>query len=175
MLDSARMNRPFELVYGECAGRGLRYALALLRNHSDAEEAVQEAFCRMQQSGLVESNREYQGTFFRTLRNHCIDRLRKKSVRRETDSPELQGVGQQGDPVEFNELVCLLERAIVELPENWSRALLLKTRTGLSYAEIAQEMDATNDQIRTWIYRARRQLEDELILAGHIESDTRSD
>ena len=53
-----------------------------------------------------------------------------------------------------------------QMPAAWSEALKLKINGQLSYADIATVMDATRDQVRTWIYRGRRFLESELKLSS---------
>ena len=49
-----------------------------------------------------------------------------------------------------------------ELPNQWADALRLKVDGGLSYDEIARSLECTRAQVRTWIYRARRKLEEQL-------------
>ena len=65
--------------FSEYSQRGLRYAYGLLRNWTDAEEVVQEAFCRMLKSRHVtaEAN-EFAAVFFRVVRNLCIDEIRRR-------------------------------------------------------------------------------------------------
>lgn len=56
------------------------------------------------------------------------------------------------------ETVAQVRRAIARLPENFRTALVLCEYENLSYAEIAQTLNASVPQVKTWIYRARRQL-----------------
>ncbi len=148
----------------------MRYALALLRNSCDAEEAVQETFCRLHAAGNGHES-DYRRRFFVTLRNHCIDLIRRKRVRREvamggaiderTEGPAQQLVG--------NETMLAVEDAIGQLPLQWQQSLQLRVYAELGYDEIASIMGATRNQVRTWIYRARRQLEDCLTAKGVLE------
>ena len=140
-----------------------RYALSIVRLWSDAEEIVQEAFCRLIQKGhLSTPNRK--ALLFKTIRNLSIDLLRKKGRLKfepivEWNTPpdnahhrddELQGLQQ------------IVDRIMDQLPDNWSAALNLKVNAGLGYDEISNVLGATRDQVRIWIYRARKQIHHEL-------------
>lgn len=163
------MNSQLDSFYHEYARQGMRVAYALLRNRSDAEEAVQETFCRMHKANLTEKDDAFGGKFFVTLRNHCIDRIRRNRVSVEFHAFSELPARQNQQEWEYFELVEEIESAIQQLPEDWSRALLLKTHGRFSYQEIAELTDSTIAQVRTWIFRARRQLEDQLTKAGVIQ------
>ena len=61
----------------EVTSQANRFALSIVRETSDAEEIVQEAFCRLiQKEGLSVANRK--ALLFKTIRNLSIDLLRKK-------------------------------------------------------------------------------------------------
>ena len=149
--------------FQDCADRGLRYAMAILHNHSDSEEAVQETFFRLHRHSIECGDKSYRGMFFKTLRNHCIDLLRKRRVRNEHgDSDQLEQIaGQNLDFAvgESSELKQMIFFEISHLPESMKQALLMRVHGQLSYDEIANALDASKQQVRTWIYRARRKLE----------------
>lgn len=161
-----------ELLYRQCARRGIRFASAMLKNKCDAEEAVQETFLRMHKSAECETESEYQGRFFKTLRNHCIDRLRKVKVRREQRVVEEGLIEEHYCKLTENELSLFVQNTIDQLPQDWSQALLLKTHGQLSYKEIATATQSSPTQVRTWIYRARRELEKKLVAAGFLGSQS---
>jgi RNA polymerase sigma-70 factor (ECF subfamily) len=56
------------------------------------------------------------------------------------------------------EAVLQVRRAIDRLPENFRAALVLCEYEKLSYAQIAETLDASIPQVKTWIHRGRRQL-----------------
>jgi len=149
--------------------RGYRYAHALLRNVDDAEETVQEAFCR-----LVEANGSaprpedpaFEPTFFKVVRNLSIDRIRK-NARRDHEPLDEAVHGPTIDAVPDEEpLEARLASLSAELPENQLSALELRVNAGLGYDAIAEVMDVTTAQVRTWIFRARRHLRCALEKAG---------
>jgi RNA polymerase sigma-70 factor (ECF subfamily) len=159
--------------YEACARQGIRYAMALLHNESDAEEAVQEAFCRLhaaKRARLLEPT-SFRASFLVTLRNHCIDRMRRRRIQREYARPTVidSVPSQKATSDDCNETAKAIEQALSQLPESWRRSLELRVYGELSYDEIAEATGSTRNQIRTWIYRARRALEETLTANGILE------
>jgi RNA polymerase sigma-70 factor (ECF subfamily) len=155
------------------APRGIRYAFSMLRNQADAEEISQEALCRLWaaypnwKNGDGQSlEKQFPSLYFTAIRNQCIDLIRKRSKRKHI------GLDLTVEPAARHEsatepgLETQIAGWLEQLPAQWADALKLKVNGQLSYAEIAEVMNATHAQVRTWIFRARRQLETELDKAG---------
>ena len=169
-IESATDRSSSDQTYQTCARQGIRYAMSILRNQSDAEEAVQEAFCRLQRRSTEGDESAYRGRFFVTLRNHCIDLIRRRTIRKEVrlaqdfENPRASTV-QNSENVD---VVVAVEDAMSRLPENWRNVLHLRVHGELSYQEIADMTGSSFSQVRTWIYRGRRQLEADLTKSGII-------
>lgn len=67
------------------------------------------------------------------------------------------------------ETVTRVRAAIDKLPEHFRSALVLCEYENMSYADIAKTLDASIPQVKTWIFRARRQLE--LMLKDYVEGN----
>lgn len=161
--------------FDQHAQRATRYAMSLMRSWADAEEVAQEAFCRLIEKETitnVDSQSAARAILFTTVRNLSVDRLRKQG-RRKFDLVDEQSLPTK----EMGLSDCGLERlesvitaAIKDLPEEWAEALQLKVNGGLSYGEIANVLSATQNQVRMWIFRARKQLHVELKKSGLLET-----
>jgi RNA polymerase sigma-70 factor (ECF subfamily) len=154
-----------------------RYAMSIVRRWADAEEITQEAFCKLLTNrtvAKVESNSEAKAILFTTVRNLSIDRLRKQSKRKfEPIDAQTIATPQSGhSKVGLEQLEAGISQAMDDLPEEWSEALQLKVNGGLSYDEIAKVLSASHNQIRTWIYRARKQLQADLKQAGLLGEES---
>ena len=69
---------------------------------------------------------------------------------------------RENDPLDVtlgNETVRRVRDAIAKLPEHYRAALVLCEYERMPYAEIAVALSASVPQVKTWIFRARRQLE----------------
>lgn len=158
----------------QVAPQATRYAMSIVRVWADAEEIVQEAFCRMVQSDRLSEEADFdtdsaqRALFFAMVRNLSIDRLRKKKRRRfePMDVGKLATNKNHSDETTLQRLEKSVQAILKELPSQWSDALQLKVNGGLSYEEISNVLDATHAQVRTWIYRARKQLEKDLAQQG---------
>ena len=166
------------------APQATRYAMSIVRVWADAEEIVQEAFCRLLQSksfsgdcdprtdGSVTDEAATNGSekayLFATVRNLAIDQLRKQKRRRfePLDVGLLPNKQVPTDDSRLRRLELSVQAILKDLPSQWSDALQLKINGGLSYLEIADVLGATHAQVRTWIYRARKQLEKDLHKQG---------
>jgi RNA polymerase sigma-70 factor (ECF subfamily) len=163
--------------FDEFWGWGRRYARRLLANEADSEDVVQEAFCRLvakhaRSEGESAEPRslprpELAAIFFTTVRNLCVDRLRRIRPRSNLDAqewiehfPSAEGIAIAKETRE------LIRRGLARLPDRWRQALLLRAAFELNYEEISQIMGCTKARIRTWIFRARQQLSGELQLEG---------
>lgn len=159
----------------EIAPQAKRYAMSILRVWADAEEVVQEAFCRLIQSNQIdethESGSHLKPLLFTTVRNLAIDQLRRQKRRRfePLDLGQLAGSNHHSDDTRLQQLENAIESILKDLPIQWSEALQLKINGGLSYDEIANVLDATKSQVRTWIYRARKKLDRELSQQGFLD------
>ncbi len=165
----------FPALYARYADRGVRYAYSLLRDEDESEEVVQEAFCRLLRplrgGDVKPSLGGFSAIFFRTLRNLSIDVLRKRSHRQHLS---LEAVGEE--PLARSvESEAAMQQAVAQLmtglSENYRHALELKVNANLSYDEIAESLGATHAQVRTWIFRARRKLEEGLRAGGWLEQE----
>ncbi len=110
-------------------------------------------------TGMAVDSTRWIGLFIKSVRNLCIDRLRQRAVRAASPLPP-EGIGRTAPPhpLDLAEERERLGRAIAELPERWRTALLMRVDEELGYEQIAARMEASKAQVRTWIFRARRQL-----------------
>lgn len=154
--------------YHDFWGWGRRYAQRLLSNEFDSEDVVQEAFCRLlakrQNGDWNPPKTELAAIFARIIRNLSIDKLRrtKPITVQEAElcishepTPESQAIAK--------ETRQQLQAALTGLSDRWREALMLRA-SGLNYEEISQVMNVTKAQVRTWIFRARQRLIDDLNL-----------
>ena len=137
------------------------YCLHQLGNREEAEDATQSTFLNAFR-GLQRGVRpEFEMAWlYKIAHNVCLTRQRSSSRRRRVESPgdidALQDVipARETSP---DELIGLPE-ALNGMPKQQQRALLLREWQGLSYREIAAEMDLSQAAVETLLFRARRSL-----------------
>jgi large repetitive protein len=137
------------------------YCLVQLRNREDAEDAVQTTFLnafRGLERGVVP---ELESAWLYKIAQHvCLTRRRSWSRRRNVESPQdLDSVQEViGSPMRDTDEAAGLTDALRQLPEQQRRAIVLREWQGLTYKEIAAEMQLSQAAVETLIFRARRGL-----------------
>lgn len=156
-------------LHAEYAPRLLAYAMSMLRNREDAEDAVQTTFLNVYNSlrdGRVP--RQEASWLFRITRNVCLNRIRTHQRKPAGTLEGLDVAATHGleEQVDQHVHVAVLRSALERLPEQQRKAIVLRELQGASYAEIAAALDTTQGAVESLIFRARRQLATSLRVAS---------
>ena len=127
------------------------YALHYLGDPDAAEDIVQESFTALwQQEKAIQSVKAW---LYAAVRNRCIDALRRAG-KTEPLPMDLDGPISDDEAAERSSLEARLWTAVDSLPEMRRKCLLLAKRDGLSYKEIADELNLSEHTVRNHISRA---------------------
>jgi RNA polymerase sigma factor (sigma-70 family) len=149
------------LLYERYYDRIFGYCLYQLGSREEAEDAAQTTFLwafRGLRRGVIP--RAEDSWLFTIAKNACRarHRTRGRNRRREvTSDPQVLADISPAPSGEHEELIGL-EDALARMPELQRRAILLREWRGLSYREIATELDISGAAVETLIFRARRSL-----------------
>lgn len=158
----------FERAVANHTRRLLAIARAIVGTRASPEDVVQQAVTNLFQHRHRYDWREPGGLLKRAVVNESLRLLRH---------PRMQMVGdEQPDRTETplsnmieNETVRRVREAIGKLPDHFRAALVLCEYENLSYADIAESLNASVPQVKTWIFRARRQIEN--MLREYVEKN----
>src|SRR6476659_3681783 len=151
-------DRAFERMYRRYVRDVYRFALALVRNPSDAEDVTQTTFMnayRALQSG--EEPRRPQNWLMTIAHNTARSRVRR-AVRRPREVPLDDVFGQLAVPENERTNIRELLRALGRLPFNQRAAITMRELEGRSYPEIAETLGVTVPAVEALLARARRAL-----------------
>jgi RNA polymerase sigma-70 factor, ECF subfamily len=148
-------------LYERYASRLYGFCLHRLGSREEAEDAVQTTFLnafRGLSRGVVPESES--AWLFKIAENVCLSRHRASFRRRRVEAPgDLAAVEETvAAPPRADEELIPLEDALADMPEAQRRALLLREWQGLSYREIAAELEVSQSAVETLIFRARRSL-----------------
>jgi RNA polymerase sigma factor (sigma-70 family) len=150
-----------EGLYERHAAKILGYCLHQLGSREEAEDAVQTTFMnafRALGRGVVPEAES--AWLFKIAENVCLSRRRSSWRRGRIESPSDFDVIEEivpGPNRQRDELIGI-EDALASMPEQQRRAILLREWQGLSYREIAEELEVSQSAVETLIFRARRSL-----------------
>jgi RNA polymerase sigma-70 factor (ECF subfamily) len=149
------------VLYERYYDRIFGYCLYHLGSREEAEDVAQTTFMwayRGLRRGVVP--RAEASWLFTIAQNACRARHRTRGRRREREvlSDPMTLADMSPAPVADTDDLMGLEDALARMPELQRRAILLREWRGLSYKEIAAELELSNAAVETLIFRARRSL-----------------
>lgn len=142
--------------------RLLAIARAIVGSQAAAEDVLQQAILNLYQHRERYDWREPAGLLRRTVVNEALRTLRQPRMGLVADDhPSARDDSPVGHMIDA-ETIEQVRRAIDQLPDHFRAALVLCEYENLSYVEIAQVLDCSVPQVKTWLHRGRRQLAERL-------------
>ena len=139
----------------------------ILNDDDLANDAVQEAFVRLWRKrwrlGLME---DPQGFSIRTLRNLCIDMLRRDKHRQKNmgaAAAELYNHSYDDDQLDAEQHYRQVEQAIASLPPQQQQLIEMKYVKQMTIHEMAQQTGLSETNITTLLSRAYAALRNKVI------------
>ena len=171
---SERLHRQESAQYdvsmlAEYLGAAYNLARWLMRNQTEAEDAVQEAYLRAIRHFATFRGGDGRAWLLAIVRNTCCDRLKQRGhSAQNTDFNEaVHSGGRQGPDPESGLLEAerseLLRKSLAELPAEYREVLVLRELEQLSYREIAVIASVPIGTVMSRLSRARQQLQQTLL------------
>ena len=133
------------------------YAVSLLRERKDAEDAVQQAALQAwQRRAQFNDQLPFKAWWFAILRNYCLDELRRKKRASVAVSAEDANLASPADESVLDRVA--LERAMEQLSEMHREVLRLRYYGDLTYEEMARVLDIPTGTIMSRLHLARKAL-----------------
>ena len=169
----------FELLMRRHNRRMYRLARATLRNHAEAEDALQEAYLSAYRAiGQFRCESALSTWLSRLVLNECLGRLRRKA-RRDNVVPIVSSTDGVDVAVEVaamstphadspdetfarSEMRALLERKIDALPDVYRTVFVLRCVEDMNVDETARCLDIPEATVRSRHFRARSMLRESL-------------
>ena len=152
------------------SGTLYRVAFSVLRNPSDAEDAVQEAFLRvLRHRHSLGEVRDHRVWLIRIVWNVVLDRKRRAKTRPETDDVTELARVLPSNGLSAEQIAAAAQHhaqvlaCVDKLPAKERQVLLLSAFEELSSVEIAGVLGITESSVRSRLFRARN------LMAGMLE------
>ena len=130
------------------------FATRLLGSQEEAEDVVQDVFCKVLNSpDMVDYSSNPKGLLFTMLHNSIIDLQRKNGRRLHTSITDIEDdVLDEQESVMEMDVYSLLYEEIEKLPLR-NRDVMKMRMEGVSYNEIAQRLGISKETVRTHVKR----------------------
>jgi RNA polymerase sigma-70 factor (ECF subfamily) len=164
----------YELLMRRYNQRLYRLARAILRNDAEVEDVMQDAYVNAYQHLAEFEGRAKFSTWLARIAVHeALARSRRGSRFQSLDNSgeskggvmgSLASGGRNPEETAYDrELGGVLERAILELPEDHRSAFILRDVEGMSTEETAECLNTSPENVKIRLHRARAGLRKELL------------
>lgn len=157
----------FRLLVERYEARAVHVARGIVGSYETAREVAQDAFLKVYAArDRFDPKRAFATWFYRILRNHAVDRLRRQAPGTPGGSLELavEPDAEHDTPdvvVSTEERRQLVRRILDALPHQFREVLLLRELEGLSCGEIGERVGATPGTVRWRLHHARKLFRDQ--------------
>jgi RNA polymerase sigma-70 factor, ECF subfamily len=136
----------------------------------EAEDLTQEVFFKVYKAlHSYKREQDFSWWLVSISRNACIDYYRSTKREKKVLSSDLnelknfkfQGLSPQGN-MEATERSKALRESLGELPDDLRRVLILRDLQGLSYKEIADQLNLAEGTVKSRIHRGRTELAEKI-------------
>ncbi len=158
----------FEIIMRRYSARLYRVCFSILRDDAEAEDVMEDACVRAYQHLDQFAGRAKFSTWLtRIAVNEALMRKRHASRYESLDAENEEGrrvdtlISRAPSPEQAlcqKELACLLEEAILALPEHYRLVLIMRDVQEMSVAETAECLALTEENVRIRLHRARAAL-----------------
>jgi len=156
-------------LYRQYGAQIFRFCRRTLPTREDAEDAAMEIFLKVREKmGQYDPGRPFGAWLYKVAANHCLDLLRRRRVRQDLETGEVENLPlEHPDPSQLERVVQessnqKVRVALQGLPARSRMALVLRYYSDLSYDEIAEALGVKRAFVGVVLLRARHQLRDAL-------------
>lgn len=164
-MDHPRHAAALEQAVSTFERRLVGYALRLLQDREEACDAAQETLLKLCRVPPEEFEKvifpKLEAWLFTVCRNACLDRLRRRGRERPAGDGmhEADAGGRRPeDEAELREEGARAQALLATLSERQREVVILKFHANLSYAEIAEVMDMTVNNVGVTLHLALKSL-----------------
>lgn len=163
-------SKAFRVLYDKYSMPLYSLGLRMLKNPSEAEEALQDTFVKVwKNASHFDARKSRPFTWAVTImRRTCIDRIRKLSRGPEVTTFEAESDREWSTPENIRKTVSQhearerVEEALKDVPEKQKQALELALFSGMTHSEIAASLEQPLGTVKSWLKRGLFQLRNTL-------------
>ncbi len=175
LQSSQEGGKAYEEIVGKHYQSAFLFARQILGDDHRAEDVVQKAFVNIYVArDRMERRAKFRTFLFRVVTNLALNELKRKKPHpslSEVHPDQDGGIGSSfSDPstkspqahLESQELGQMIDAALQKLPPKHRAALYLREYQQLTYARIAEVLEASMNEVKIWIHRGRSALQENL-------------
>lgn len=132
-----------------------------MRDVALAEDMAQEAFLKgFRLLNGFRGDCSFSTWMYRVTSSVCLTELNRRKKRGEVELQPAHGGTFENDRAETNDMAELVRRCVTRLPDRYATIVTLYYLNEMPYEEIAEIMEIPMGTLKTWMFRARKDLRD---------------
>ena len=138
----------------------------MINNREDRKDIAQEVYLKAYKNMRGFRFESKLSTWVASIAyNSCLNHLEKKNplVYRDAELPDIKGDGTSSDMLDLKQRAGIVTLAIEQLPPVLKTLITLYHNEDLSYAEIQQITQLPEGTIKSYLFRARKALKENLL------------
>lgn len=156
----------YTTMYGRHAGFVFTVAMKMVKDEDEAYDLVQDIFTKIWEQGSLDIQTEIKPYLYRVTRNRILNQINRNKFKEQYfDSLQVfldSGVWTTEEKILENEMELRIEQELAALPNKMRQVFELSRKENLSYKEIAQKLDISEETVKKQIHRALRILRSRL-------------
>lgn len=159
----------FEQLTYSIKDKLFRFSLRITGNQMEAEDVVQEVFIKVwdkrQEMSAVQNPEAYCMTLTKNL---SLDKIRSKHRQTIEIGEAVYITDSKSTPyqsIEKADMMGRIKQMMVELPEKQKMVMHLRDIEGMSYDEIAVQLEMPLAQVKVYLHRARNCIREKMMAA----------
>lgn len=164
-LESGQYHEAFEALLGLFKDKVFHLACSMLRNETQAEDMTQEIFLRIWKGLPSYAGQASLSTWIYTIsRNTCLTELRKRAAHPSVSlhEPQIEAALETLPELQTHDRPAGVEmdvnQMLEQLPEKYRQVITLFYLEQKSYEEVAALLGLPLGTVKTFLYRAKREL-----------------
>ena len=150
----------FEDIYKEYSKPMFLYALSFLISEEEAEDVIQEVFINFWKDDTYQKiqNEVTKTYLFRSVKNNCLNRLKKKDVLRDRLDLLREDIAEEEMMTWNDELIQEVETEIAGMPEQTREIIQGVFLREMKYQEVADQLGISINTVKTLLKNGMRHL-----------------
>ena len=152
-------NTNLEHIFHQYYSPLCNFALRIVKDEHAAEDVVQNLFIQLWEKDKLSEVKNVEHFLLRSVKFKCYDYLRTRSAEKEVPLDSIQEAGAlAASELKDEDIDPLFHYFAAKLPQKTREIFLLSRKSGMTYKEIAEELDISVKTVENQMGRALRMM-----------------
>jgi RNA polymerase sigma-70 factor (ECF subfamily) len=156
--------KAFDQVYYKYTKKLFVFSLRFLRDRQEVEDIIQKVFSTIwERREHLNPDKSFEGYLFKIVRNEIYDILKLRIIREHYCNYILNDQESDPDDLEKKKMIDRVFKLVNNLPEKRAKIFRMSKEEGLTYKEIAEQLNISENTVDTQIRHSLNYLRKEML------------